>query len=128
MINMIQSLWPTLRTLAKRNELPKKLLEAKIPLCPACQYGKMTRQPWRTKPQQTNKQGCTVTAPGQVVSVDQLESTTVGFIGQLKGILTTRWYKYTTVFVDQCSRLSFVSLQRRLTREEMVLAKHAFER
>ena len=117
-----------IQLMAKRNELPKKLLEAKIPLCPACQYGKTTRRPWRTKPQQTGKQVCTVTAPGQVVSVDQLESTTVGFIGQLKGILTTRRYKYATVFVDQYSRLSFVFLQRRLTSEETVLAKHAFER
>ena len=97
-----------IQLMAKRNELPKKLFEAKIPLCPACQYGKMIRRPWRTKPQQTGKQVCTVTAPGQVVSVDQqLESTTVGFIGQLKGILTTRRYKYAKV-KKRCAKVWFM--------------------
>ena len=36
---------------------------------------------------------------GQVVSVNQLESTRPRFIAQLKGILTTQCYKYATIFV-----------------------------
>ena len=35
--------------LAKQGLLPKKILKANIPICPACQYGKMHRKPWRTK-------------------------------------------------------------------------------
>ena len=51
------------------------------------------------------------TKPGQIVSVDQLESPTPGFIAQLKGILTKQRYRYTTIFVDQYSCLSYVFLQ-----------------
>ena len=68
------------------------------------------------------------TTPGQVVSVDQLESSTPGFVAQLKGLLTTQRYNYATIFVDQYSKLSFVFLQKRITSAETVLAKQSFER
>ena len=68
-----------------------------------------------------------MTRPGQVMSVDQFESSTPGFVAQIKGILTTQRYKYATVFVDQISKLSFVFLQKKLTSAKMVLAKQAFE-
>ena len=70
---------------------------------------------------------CTATQPGQVVSVDQLESTMPGFVAQLKGLLTTQYYNYATIFVDQYSKLSFVFLQKRITSAEKVLAKQSFE-
>ena len=60
--------------------------------------------------------------------MDQLESNTPGFIAQLKGKLTQQRYHYATVFVDQYSGYTFVHLQRRITSEETVQAKHAFER
>ena len=66
--------------------------------------------------------------PGQVVAVDQLESPTLGFAAQLKGILTAQRYMYPLIFVDQYSDLTFVFLQKRLTSEETVLAKKTFER
>ena len=62
------------------------------------------------------------------MSVDQLESTSPGFITQLKGTLTQQRYKYATVFVDQFSRYTFVYLQKRVSSQETVMAKHAFER
>ena len=43
------------------------------------------------------------TSSGQIVSVNQLESSMAGFIAQLKGKLTTQMYRYMTVFVDQHS-------------------------
>ena len=52
----------------------------------------------------------------------------MGFVAQLKGILTTQRYKYASIFVDQYSDLTFVFLQMRLTSEEIVLAKKTFER
>ena len=39
------------------------------------------------------------TLSGQIISVNQLESSMAGFIAQLKGKLTTQRYWYTTVFV-----------------------------
>ena len=63
----------------------------------------------------------------QIVSVDQLESSTPGLIAQLKGKLSQQRYKYATVFVDQFPGYVFVYLQKRLTSEGTVMVKHAFE-
>ena len=35
--------------LACSGQLPKRLLTCKKPFCTACQYGKMTKHPWRVK-------------------------------------------------------------------------------
>ena len=116
-----------IKQLARAGQLPKRLLSCKKPFCSACQYGKMTKRPWRVKGED-KKATKTATRPGQIVSVDQLESNTPGLIAQLKGKLTQQRYKYATVFVDQFSGYTYVYLQKRLTSEEMVMAKHAFER
>ena len=112
--------------LAQTGQLPKRLLANKKPSCAACQYRKMTRRPWRVKGDNKNATK-TAMRPGQVLSVDQLESNSPGLIAQLKGKLTQQRYKYATVFVDQYSGYTFVFLQRHLTSEEPVQAKHAFE-
>ena len=116
-----------MKELMNQGTLPRRLLKVIIPFCAACQYGKMTHRPWRVKGDAQHKTK-TATQPGQVVSVDQLESPTLGFVAQLKGILTTKRYKYASIFVDQYSDLTFVFLQKRLTSEETVLAKKTFER
>ena len=115
------------KQLARMGQLPKRLLTCKTPFCAACQYGKLTKRPWRVKgdSKHTTK---VATGPGQVVSVDQLESNSPGLIAQLKGKLTQQRYKYATVFVDQYTGYTFVYLQKPLTSEETVQAKHAFER
>ena len=66
-------------------DIAKKLLQVKIPMCPACQYGKMHKRPWHSKGQVTNNTKV-ITQPGQTVSVDQLESKTPGFIAQQRVI------------------------------------------
>ena len=115
-----------IRQLATQGQLPKRILSCKKPFCAACQYGKMTKRPWRVKGE--NKTNTKIaTRPGQIISVDQLESNTPGLIAQLKGKLTQQRYKYATVFVDQFSGYTFVYLQKRLTSEETVMAKHSFE-
>ena len=106
-----------LMQLARTGQIPKRLLASKKPFCAACQYGKMTRRPWRVKGDNKNATK-TATRPGQIVSVDQLESNSPGLIAQLKGKLTQQRYKYVTVFVDQYSGYTFVFLQRCLTSEE----------
>ena len=113
--------------MAKQGMLPKKILKANVPVCPACQYGKMHRKLWRTKGNHS-KPSRMATEPDQIVSVDQLESPTPGFIAQLKGTLTKQRYKYATVFMDQYSRLSYVYLQQMITSNGTVQAKIAFER
>ena len=116
-----------IKQLADKGQLPKRLLTCHTPFCAACQYGKMTKRPWRVKGDD-KRTAKTATYPGQVVSVDQLESTSPGFIAQVKGALTQQRYRYATVFVDQFSRYTYVYLQKRITSQETVMAKHAFER
>jgi hypothetical protein len=87
----------------------------------------MTKRPWRTKGAQNKSKLRSVTNPGDCVSVDQLESNTQGFIAQLKGTLTKKRYGAATVFVDHTSRLSYIHLQGRISSDETVQAKRAFE-
>jgi len=115
-----------IQEMAKQRLLPSRLAKCTVPLCSGCIYGKMTRRPWRTKaPYSTVPK--IATAPGQCVSVDQLDATVPGLIAQLKGIPTTRRYNYATVFVDHYSKLSYIHLQQTLTSEDTVNAKKAFE-
>ena len=84
----------------------------------------MTRRPRRVK----GDAQCKTKIATQRDQVDQLESSTLEFVPQLKGILTTQRYKYALNFADQYSDLPFVFQQKRLTSEETVLAKKTLER
>ena len=106
-----------LKILAKLGEIPKRLAKVFPPKCAGCIFGAMTKMPWRSR----------ATKPGECVSVDQMISTHVGFIAQLKGKLTRDRYKAATIFVDHYSRLRFVHLMRNLSSEETINAKLAFE-
>ena len=107
-----------LQRMAKLGMLPKRISDCPIPICQACIYGKMTRRQWRSK-QSANKEASKVaTAPGEIVSVDQLESPIGGFIAQMKGKLFQQHrYRCATVFVDHFSGLSFVYLQQSTSAE-----------
>ena len=117
-----------LREAAEVGIIPRRLRNIKPPKCTACMYARATKKPWRTKAPPAGMEIPSVTAPGAVVSVDQLESSTPGFIGQLKGWLTKQRYSCATVFVDQYSDLTFVYLQRSTNADETLDAKEAFER
>lgn len=97
-----------MQQLAKCGAIPRFLAKMKPPLCVSCIHGKATKKPWHTKssPSQTPK---IATIPGECISVDQMESSTAGFIGQLKGsVLTMLRYKYTAVFLDLYSNYTYV--------------------
>ena len=113
--------------LAENGEIPKRLSKVKHPRCAGCLFGKMTKVPWRTK-SKANSHVYEATAPGQCVSVDQLQSTQAGFFAQLKGHLTTKRYTAATIFVDHFSRLRYIHLMTAMTSEETIQAKQAFER
>ena len=114
--------------MAKSGLLKSHIAQVPPPMCASCQYGKATRRPWRTrgKPGQASKL-VVIRAPGDCISVDQLESPTPGFLGQVKGFLTTQRYHVATVFVDHFSRLGYVYLQHSTGDEETLKAKNAFE-
>ena len=116
-----------LQEMARQGTLPRRLAKCNIPTCSARLYAKATKKPWRGKTTKRSGDAEQVTKPGAVVSVDQLVSPTPGLIAQMTGFLTTKRYKYATVFVDQFSRLGYVHLQKTTSGEETVEAKKAFE-
>ncbi|KAI2489917.1 hypothetical protein MHU86_24671 [Fragilaria crotonensis] len=88
----------------------------------------MTRRAKRTKNEKSRIEARVLTGPGSCVSVDQLESRTMGLIGHMKGTPTVQRYRCATIYIDHYSRLSYVHLQRQLTSEETVQGKVAFEK
>ncbi len=88
----------------------------------------MTKLPWRSKELALSHKIFGATKPGEIVSVNQMKSTEVGFLAQLKGTLTKKQYIYCTVFVDQFSQVRFVHLQFEDSTAETMLAKQAFEK
>ena len=100
-----------LQDMASVGVIPKRLRKCRIPMCSACLYTKATKKPWRGK-QNLNHEPKVILSPGELVSVDQLESPTPGLVAQVVGRLTTKRYKYATVFLDQSSRLSYIYLQK----------------
>ncbi len=117
----------TMQNMARNGFLPAHLARCEVPVCPSCMAGKAHRRPWRGKSTK-NEQGVSApTQPGQVVSVDQMISSTPGLVAQMSGFLTSKRYKVATVFVDQATRYGYVYFQSTTAMEETALAKRAFE-
>jgi hypothetical protein len=112
--------------MAELGILTKKLKQVTPPKYAGCLFGTMTKKPWRNKGNKPKGVGNLATAPGQMVSVEQLECSAAGFMSQLKGKLTRRRYKAATIFVDHLSRMSYVHLQENLTSADTLEAKEAF--
>jgi hypothetical protein len=116
-----------LKKFAILGEIPKRLAKVKPPVCAGCLFGAMTKIPWQGNEGASDHTVFEATLPGQIVSVDQMISTQVGFIAQLKGALTKKRYTAATVFTDHYSRLQYIHLMTRLTSQETIDAKRAFE-
>jgi hypothetical protein len=115
-----------IKRMAELGILPKKLAQATPPKCAGCLFGTTTKKPWRNKGIKPKVVVHLDTSPGQMLSVDHLESSAAGFISKLKGRLTRRRYKAATIFVDHFSRMSYVYLQESLTYADTVESKEAF--
>ena len=117
-----------IRQMSARGDLPAYLSTCKIPKCAACMYGKATKRAWRSKSPVNSLRTPPATAPGAVVAIDQMISSTQGLIGQMRGFLTRQRYTVTTVFVDHYSALSYVHFQKSTSAAETIEGKRAFER
>ena len=97
--------------------------------CPSCLYGAAHRHSWQTGKQYAHLKEAK--APGDVISVDQLELSVPGFIAQEKMNvqfkLTKQRFQVATVFVDHFSCLSYVHVHKSTGGDEAVEAKEAFE-
>jgi len=114
--------------MAKQNMLPKRItkilndmdkLHTKLPMCNDCCGARATRRFWRSKGVKHNQRPLKkATHPGEVISVDQLESSIPGFIGQMTGKLTRQRIVASTVFIDHASDFSYVYHQTSMTSEK----------
>ena len=94
-----------LKQLALNGKIPKRLAKVTPPKCTGCLFGAMTKIPWRGKETKASHKVFVATKPGECISVNQMTSTELGFVAQLKGKLTKKRYYCATVFVDHCSHL-----------------------
>jgi len=115
-----------LQQMTANGNLPARLSTCRVPLFTSCLYGKATCKAWRDK-LTTTKPLCTITKPGQCISVDQLTSTTPGLVAQSRGKATTKQYMVATIFVNHYSGLSFTHLHKSTSVEETIQGKEKFE-
>lgn len=119
--------WKKLKLLALLGVIPRRLAKIRSPPCACCIAANMSRLPTRSKGAGSVRTIHPATRPGQYVSVDQLECSTPGFVAQLKGRLTKKRYRVSTVYVDHKSDLTFIYNQESTTSTETLESKHAFE-
>ena len=119
--------WAKLKLLALLGIIPRKLAFLRQPPCSCCIATGMVKIPTRTKKVTSVRNIHAASRSGQYVSVDQMECSTPGFISQLKGRLTRKRYRVTTVYIDHFSDLTYTYNQESTTSAETLASKHAFE-
>ena len=119
---------PKLRALAAHNVIPSILKDVELPLCKSCLLSTAHRKAWRHKGDNNHIAPKPCKQAGDVVSVDHLQSSTPGLVGQTSGRLTRARYMGATVFIDHHSSLSFVALMKELSTEATIEAKEKFEK
>ena len=120
-------LFTKLRLLSALGIMPRKLLKVKPCKCDGCLYGNTTYRPWLAKSENNRGYIRKAYAPGECISVYQMESSTPGFIAQLKCKPTKHCYRAATIFLDHNSFITYVHLQRGLLSDETIQAKKLFE-
>jgi hypothetical protein len=115
-----------IQEMAKQGALPRRLANCPIPTCTACLYRKAGKKPWRGK-QTKDKELKAILKPGDITSVNQMNSSTLGLVAQISRNPTTKRYKCATIFVDQSSRMGFVYLQISSSAKDTIEAKLAWE-
>ena len=119
--------YPKMKLLSKAGLIPRDLQYVDPPTCPGCAYAKAHRK--RSNKKIGNRRPIKpATAPGQVVSVDQLVSPTPGFVPIHRGRPTKKRYIGATIFVDHFSGFSYVHLLTEMNAQTTVESKQAFER
>jgi len=113
-------LFKRLQEMAKQGTVPTQLAKCPISVCTAFMFAKATKRKWRTKTKLAGDEVEKASRPGQVVSVNQMVSSTPGLIAQMTGFLINKRY-------DQFSRHGFVYLQKTASAEETLKGKTFFK-
>jgi hypothetical protein len=75
-----------LKQLALNGQVPKELSKLKPPKCAGCLFGAKTKLPWHGKESTSSHKIFVAAKPGEIVSVNQMESTEVGFFCPVEGV------------------------------------------
>jgi len=94
------------------------------PLCSACLYGSLKKRPHNHA---TGALTTTVSAPGKLVSVDQMVSGLGGHIPFHVDHASDWQYKHCTLWVDHYSRFLYSHLQESATIKETLVSKESFK-
>ena len=116
-----------LQQAARQGILPRKIAGIEHPKCTSCIFGKAKRKPWRGV-KTPNKLFTNTIDWGNVVSIDQLVSSTPGLVAQSKGKPMLKRHYIATIFVVHVSLLDYVYIHESTTAEEAIQAKAAFKR
>ena len=117
-----------LKSMAEQGIIPKYLAKTPTPACVACLYGRATRRKWRQRaPKHKKRKLSKVSAPGERVSVDMLQSPYPGLVAQMTDIQTKKRYNYATIYIDNFSGFSYIHLQKSADIKETLESKRAFE-
>ena len=114
-----------IRALASKGFLPKCIARANAVKCAACQAGKQIKKPASRKGKII---GDTVIKPGDLIHMDQAQSSTPGRPLTYSGMNNKLKMFYVTVFIDSISKKGFCEFQRAPGAAETVKAKQAMER
>ena len=114
-----------IRALARRGFMPKCLIRANAVKCAACQAGKAHSKSASKKGKLINQ---TINEPGDLVHMDQAQSSTPGRPLTYSGWNNKEKVFYVTVFVDSISKKVFCDFQHSTGAEETVIAKQNMER
>jgi hypothetical protein len=127
----------TMQRMAQRKLLPHfitKILRkiektgGKAPMCNDCYSASACKTQWRYKTEKKmNTSRKANLEPGDIVSVDQIETSVPGFLAQITGSLTRNRIVGSSVYVDHASDLSYIHHHTSMSSEETLKGKEAFE-
>ena len=112
--------------MAQKGIISIRFIQQIDPKCPTCAIAKATRRPWRFKTKKLLKEKSKL-KPGQVISIDQMTTTTPGYIAQMTGIPTEHRYTTSTIYVDHATRYAYIHLQTSTDAENTLEGKVLFE-
>ena len=123
--------YPAIQCFARLNLLPKELGKwrpEEYPICSCCQFAKQKKRSVQPATEASPSIGAQAERPGDVVSVDMIHSPVGGLIPVAKGKTLKEKYHIACVFVDQCTKLVYITYQISTSAAETVESKHAFKR
>jgi hypothetical protein len=115
-----------LQELARQGKLPKAIAGCNHPICRSCQYGKahkrLVASLGKAHPIDSGDLN-----PGDCVSVDQIESSSPGYVDTYQGKPTTARYHAASLYTDHASRFMYLKCHYSTGGAEAVEGKQRFE-